>query len=254
MLFVSTAAAAEGDEPICADRPGKANPSCTVPAGMIQVETGLVDWTSDRWQGSRSDEVDIAATAVKFGLSDRLHIEFDLPAYTHVRTRFGPLKATEDGLGDAGIAAKYRFTDAEAPVQAALYPFMKLPTANHALGNGKVEGGLAVLVDSTFSGSSIGWNIAPEADIVADGDGSGYHLAMVQALSLGVPLSKRLSISGDVWAAWDFDPAGTIRQVSVDAAVAYLVSGNVQVDSGINLGLTQETPDLEIYSGIALRF
>jgi hypothetical protein len=238
-LALSSAASAADDEPICADRPGKATPTCTVPAGIVQVETGLVDWSED--------EADFGGAAMKVGVTDRLHLELDLPAYVDVRN--GP-----SGLGDSALALKYRLTKSSAPVQVAVRPFVKVPTAKHSLGNGKVEGGIALLADSTFGGSSIGWNVAPELDLVADSDGSGYHLATAQAASVGAPLSERLTISGELWGAWDFDPAGTVRQYSLDAAAAFLVSNDVQLDAGVNFGLNRNTPNVELYSGVAFRF
>jgi hypothetical protein len=45
-----------------------------------------------------------------------------------------------------------------------------------------------------------------------------------------------------------------MRQYSADAAVAYLLSGDVQLDAGANFGLSRETPDVELYTGIAKRF
>lgn len=248
VLLCSAAAARAADEdPICADRPGKATPTCTVPAGMVQVETGLADWSHDHSGGISVDELDLGATALKFGVTDRLHVELDLPVYVDIR--HGP-----SGLGDSAVALKYRLTDDSAPVQLALRPFVKIPTARHALGNGKVEGGVAFLADSTFAGSSAGWDVAPEVDLVADSDGSGYHVATAAAASVGVPLSSRVTVSGELWGAWDFDPAGTVRQYSIDGAVAWLLRKDVQLDAGANFGLNRNTPDLELYTGIAFRF
>jgi hypothetical protein len=67
-------------------------------------------------------------------------------------------------------------------------------------------------------------------------------------------LSSRLTISGELWGGWDFDPAGTVRQYSIDGAAAFLISRDVQLDAGVNLGLNRNTPDVELYSGIAFRF
>lgn len=251
---IAAPAFADAPGPICADRPGKANPTCIVPPGMVQVETGLADWTRDRSGAIASDEIAIGGTAVKFGLTDRLHIELDVAPYISVRGRSGGAVERVSGFGDSGVALKYRLTDAAAPVQVALYPFVKIPTAGHSLGNGKVEGGVAVLADATIPGTAISVNIAPQLDLVADGDGSGYHLGMVQVASVGVPLSSRFSVSGELWAAWDFDPAATVRQYSLDGAAAYLVGTDVQLDGGVNLGLNRATPDVEIYAGIAVRF
>jgi hypothetical protein len=67
-------------------------------------------------------------------------------------------------------------------------------------------------------------------------------------------LSSRITLSGELWGAWDFDPAGTVRQYSIDGAVAYLPGKDVQVDAGVNYGLNRNTPGVEIYTGIAFRF
>lgn len=219
----------------------------------MQIETGLIDWTDDRSGDVQTTSLTFADTAVKFGLTDRLHFEFDLTPYTQSVAHAAGVRDRASGIGDSGVAVKYRFTRDSAPVQAALYPFVKLPTANHHLGNGKVEGGVALLVDSSFGGSA-SWDIAPEVDLVADSIGSGYHVAIVQVASAGLGLSQRLSVSGDVWGQWDFDPAGTVRQYSLDGAAAYLVSNRMQLDAGVNLGLNRNTPDVELYSGIAVRF
>ena len=52
LLGVASAARA-ADDPICAARPGKSTPACTVPAGHWQVETGLADWTLQKGGGER---------------------------------------------------------------------------------------------------------------------------------------------------------------------------------------------------------
>lgn len=253
-LSISSAGFAADEDPICADRPGKANPSCTVPAGRVQVETGFIDWARDRSGGVRTDVFDLGATGVKLGLTDRLHIELDVTPYSRASVRGGGVHDHASGFGDSAVALKYRLTDGSAPAQLAFYPFVKIPTAKHGLGNGKVEGGAAMLADGAVPGTSLGWNLAPEVDVIADADGSGYHLGTTQALSLGAALSRRFSISGELWAAWDFDSSGTVRQASANAAAAYLLSPDVQVDAGVNLGLSRNTPDVELYSGIAFRF
>src|SRR6476619_2079854 len=98
MLFGWSGAAAADEQPICADRPGKANPTCTVPSGKIQIETGLIDWTRDRSGGVRTDTTAIGATAFKYGLTDRWHIELDAAPYNRVRQSDMP--GAHAGFGD----------------------------------------------------------------------------------------------------------------------------------------------------------
>jgi len=220
----------------------------------MQVETGLVDWSRDRSAGIRTDELAIGSTAVKFGLNDRLHVEFDLTPYASVRTAGGGIRERVSGFGDSGVAVKYRLTSEQADVQASIYPFVKLPTAKRPLGNGKVEGGATLLIDGEFGNSGIGWNIAPEVDLIADSEGSGRHLGMVHVVSLSTALSKRLSAAVDLWGSWDWDPAGTVRQFSIGPSLAYLLSNDLQLDAGVDLGLNRNTPGFATYAGVSVRF
>lgn len=257
VLFLSifiAAAPAAAEDPICADRPGKATPTCTVPAGKVQLETSFVDWIHDRSGHVSSDSFAIGQSAVKFGLTDRLHLEIDVTPFAEAKLHGVGFHQRVSGFGDSALALKYRISGDGSPVQLAVRPFVKIPTAGHDLGNRKVEGGIAFLADSTFGSSAVGWDVAPEIDLLADIDGSGYHPAIGQAASIGVPVTKRLSLSGEVWGNWNFDPSRTVKQYSVDAAAALLLSDDVQLDAGVNFGLNRNTPDVELYSGIALRF
>ena len=129
-LLLLAAAAAAAEPPICADRPAKANGTCTVPAGRIQIEMGAVDWTRIKEGGS------------KLGLDDRSDLELNVTPYVRIKGEGG----TVSGFGDILVRYKNRLTNEGAPVQIALLPSVKLPTAKHDIGDGKLEGGLAIPV------------------------------------------------------------------------------------------------------------
>jgi hypothetical protein len=71
---------------------------------------------------------------------------------------------------------------------------------------------------------------------------------------LGIAVNKELSLSAEIWTAWDWDPAGTTRQASADGSIAYELSKNLQLDAGANFGLNRSTPDMELYTGVSVRF
>jgi len=73
-------------------------------------------------------------------------------------------------------------------------------------------------------------------------------------LNVGVAASEKLSLSTEVWAKWDWDPAGTGKQLSWDVAGAYQPTKTLQFDGGANFGLNSQTPDVEIYTGMSVRF
>lgn len=254
LIAIPGTAIASEEEPICADRPGLSTPTCTVPAGMIQVETTIADWIRDRSDGVRTEELGIGATAFKYGVTDRFHVEAGVVPYARVRTRGDGESETLSGFGDMWIAAKYRVTSDDAPVQVALYPSVKIPTAKRPLGNGEVEGAILIPIGYAIPGSELSLVFGPELALVADEDGSGHHPAMAQVAGFGFPLAPRLSGSAELLASWDWDPAGTVRQYTAGISAAYLISNDVQIDAGVNLGLNRATSDVEIYSGVAFRF
>jgi hypothetical protein len=57
-----------------------------------------------------------------------------------------------------------------------------------------------------------------------------------------------------IGAGGDWDPAGTGKQASWDIAAAYQPNKNLQLDVGANVGLNSQTPDVEVYTGVSVRF
>jgi hypothetical protein len=255
LFFASSVTAAAADQAsICAARPGKSTPPCTVPAGRLQLETGLVDWTLDKRGGAKDTSLVIGETSFKFGLTDGSDIEMDVAPWQRSTSRSGGLRDRASGFGDVTVAYKRQLTARDSSVQIAALPFVKVPTAKHSLGNGKWEAGLVVPIGAGIPNTPFSIGATPELDWAADGDGSGHHLAKTQVASLGWAASHRLGISAEFWGNWDLDPDGTKRRYSADGSIAYLVSNDLQIDAGANFGLNRQTPDLELYAGIARRF
>ena len=254
LICTSSAAAAADEHPICPDRPSKANGTCTVPAGHFQLETGLVDWTHDQSGGVRTDLTLWASSVIKYGLSSRADMELGFTPYETLRVRGGDEHQKTSGFGDLTVRLKQRVTSDDAPVQATVVPFVKLPTAKHSLGNGKIEAGVVVPVSAALGKSGVTLTLGPELDLRADADRNGYHLATAQLLNLGLGVTDRLSLSAELWGQWDWDPDETVRQYSADASAAYLVTNHVQLDAGANFGLNRNTPDMELYGGVSKRF
>jgi Putative MetA-pathway of phenol degradation len=220
---------------------------------MVQIETGLVDWAHDEADGVSADGLVLGATALKYGLTDRWHVELDVTPYAGVRVRGAGVRESDSSFGDLIVRSKYRLTGGDG-VQVALLPFVKIPTASRAIGNRKVEAGLAVPIDYAIPNSPFSIALGPEVDWLADNDGGGHHAAMVQVAGVGMQVAPRLTLGADLWGQWNWDPAGTNKQATADGSVAYLVSNSVQIDGGGNFGLNRETPDVELYAGVSTRF
>ena len=252
--LAAPAAADDKPPPICADRPGKATSACTVPQGRWQLETGLADWTLQTGDGERDTSLVLGETTIKYGLTNGSDIEIDVTPWQHSTSSAGGSHESASGIGDVRLIYKQRLTSSDAQLQVIAMPFVKVPTANHSLGNGKWEGGLLLPVGYQIPKTPLSLGLTPELDWVANGAGHGHHAAMEQVATLGWAVNDKLDLSAEIWGGWDWDPAGTTRQVSADGSVAYLLTKDVQLDAGANFGLNKATPEVELYGGVSIRF
>ena len=253
LWIAAGAAASAGPPPICADRPAKANAVCTVPAGHFQLEMGAFDRTVTKSAGARTDLLAIGSAVVKLGVSNASDLELGFVPVLRLSVKEAETRSRVSGFGDVTLRFKQRLTGTDAKVQVVAIPIVKLPTADKTLGNGKVEGGLAVPVSFTVAGP-VTLTLGPEVDVIADADGSGRHLGLTNVFNLSATVAPRITLAGELAASQNFDPSGTFWQASADAALAYAASSRVQLDLGANFGLNRHTPDLELYTGASIAF
>lgn len=253
MSALAAALLAAADAPICPDRPGKASAACTVPAARWQIELGLADWSLTKSANERTELTSFASTTVKFGLSNSSDVEVAVTPHERLASTgslgFRPIS----GFGDIILRYKQRLTPLSASMQLAIFPFVKLPAATGPLGNGKIEGGLIVPVSFNLGGP-VTMTLGPELDLLANADGRGMHVAVVNVVNFSAPLGRRLTLSGELWGNLNRDPGGVVRQASMDGAVAYAVSHGFQLDAGANFRLSGDTPNVELYGGMSVRF
>jgi len=255
LLAAPTSSPAEQVEetPICTDRPAKSNAVCTVPIGTWQLESSAASWSRTETGGMETKALILGSSVLKLGLSDRSDLQLGFAPYVHVETKGGGEVSSASGIGDVTVRYKRRLTNDGAPVQVGVIPFVKLPTAETQIGNGKVEGGLAVPI-SISTGSPVSVVLGPEIDVLASADGSGHHAALVNLLNISGPIADDLTLAGELWTMTNFDPVDTMTLASADVALAYAVSREFQLDLGANFGLTGNTPNTELYLGASLRF
>jgi hypothetical protein len=243
------------DSPICTDRPTKSNFACTVPKGMVQVESDVLSWTRNNLPGGfQSDTIVPLNPTFKYGAGSATDLEVNWAPYVRSRFRAGSSVGTIDGIGDVTLRLKQRLTKADGPVQFSLIPYVKAPTARLGIGNGEWEGGLIAPANITIPGGFT-LTIVPQGDIAANAlDPAGRHGRFVGLVNLGYQLTPKVTLYSEIWTSQDFDPSRTIRQYSFDFAVARLIGKNLQLDFGGNFGLNRETPDAQLYLGVSARF
>lgn len=255
-LLLPAAAAAQqasAPEPICTDRPAKAASACTVPAGVVQIETDILNLTRQDQGGARTDTILYTSPTLKYGVGASTDIEAAITPYVETRMRDANGASRIGGVGDLYLRVKQRLTAADAKAQFALLPYIKLPTAKTGIGNRRVEGGLAATgVFNLPAGFSLA--LTPEIDDLADADLHGRHAQLVGALNLGKSLSSKVTVNAELWGSRNYDPSATVTQYSADAAAAWQLTPGWQLDGGVNIGLNRETPGVQAYFGVSTRF
>ena len=136
-----------GATPLCTDRPTRVGSPCTVDPGHIQYETDIPSYSRLADSDVRTETWVPLNPTVKYGLTPRLDLEVSAAPYEWVVTRQGSQQVVRHGAGDVSLRVKYEFLHTPwSDVQAAIVPYLKLPTANRGLGNGQLEWGAVLPV------------------------------------------------------------------------------------------------------------
>lgn len=250
-LVASSATADDVD--ICADRPTKSNNTCTAPTGHLQLESDVFNVTLQHSSGVTTDTFLSFNPTLKYGVTADFDIEASIAPLEVLRTHaVGQPVETLVGLGDLYLRAKLS-VNANGMLSYAAAPYIKLPTARDQIGNGAAEGGFVNIVTLKVN-DKVSVTTQPELDVLHDTVGSGYHLNTAQLLDISYNLPKDVTLYGEVWGDWNYEPTGVVRQYSVDFAASVILHHDLQLDGGINVGLNHATPGVEVYSGISKRF
>lgn len=255
MTLAATAAYADKPElrDFCAERPGLDTPACTVDAGHLMVEVGLGDWTLDRQSDARTDTIVAGDLLLRYGLDDTTEVQLGWTSYGHVRVRDNATGAVTKtaGTGDVLLSARKSLSGPGGKI--AIQPFVTVPVGRLPIGAG--DWGAGVLLPVGFDlGKSIQLSFTPEIDAAVDQDGSGRHLAFGTVAGLTEPLTKTLNLTEEVSAMRDDDPSGHSTTTLASLSLAYQPGKNTQFDIGTVAGLNRNSPDVEVYFGIARRF
>lgn len=240
------------------DRPDKTESPYTVDAGHFQIELDLVNYSYDRHNPARDGTLvrtwAIAPLNLKVGLLNNLDVQLVLQPHTYVHTSDPAAGVSRQrGFGDLVTRVKWNLWGNDGGATAfALMPYFKLPTNQDQLGNHSVEGGLiAPLAVELPAGWGMG--LMTQLDVVRDTRSSGYHPEFVNTVTFGHDIIGDLggyveffsSVSAERGASW----VGT-----VDLGLTYALTKNLQLDAGINIGVTRAADDFNPFVGLSFRF
>lgn len=235
------------------DRPDKTESPYTVDAGHFQVEADLLSWTRDRENGVRYDALDAATVNLKYGLTHSLDLQLVVESYHYERTRAKGVRSTDEGFGDLTLRAKYNVWGNDGGRTAlALMPFVTLPTASGDFGVPKAEAGLIIPLAVELA-ENWGLGLMTELDVVNDEDGSGHTLHLINTITVSRDLTSALGMYVEFFS--EVPVENTADWIgTVDVGFTYTLTENIQLDAGVNIGVTDAADDLNPFLGISMRF
>jgi len=232
---------------LSADRPDTTESARTVDAGHYQLEMSLVDYTYDRSHGETSETFRVAPLNIKAGLTNNIDVQLVFDPY--VNARGGPTR--HQGHGETEIRLKLNVfgNDDDGPA-FGIMGFVKLPTGSGELSNDHYEGGVMFIASLPLPD---GWGLGAmlEFDYVRDA-GDGYGTAIVHTVVLGH------NIVGDLegyveYVGVAYTGAGQTYQAVVGGGLTYGVNDKLQLDLGVNFGVSESADDFNVFIGLTYR-
>lgn len=241
------------------DRPDKTESPYTVDAGHFQVEGDVLNYAYDRhntaFDNTSVESVSIAPINLKVGLCNSADFQLVVETYNSARVhdRAAGTVTKHRGFGDVIPRLKWNLWGNDGGSTAlALMPYVKLPTNQDDLGNNSVEGGLIVPFALELP-HGWGMGLMTEFDINRDDAGDGHHAEFVNSITFARDIIGALGGYVEFWSAVstesDSDWAGTF-----DVGLTYGLTEDIQLDAGVNIGLTRSADDINPFLGVSWRF
>lgn len=240
-------------------RPDHTDSPHTIDAGHVQLEMDVFSYILDRHTSDRgfvqNDNWGFANANFRIGLTNWADIEFAVPFYQVNRdkdTSTG-IASRQRGIGDFSAVLKMNFWGNDGgKTSGGIEFFLKTPTAGHNLGNGKVEGGALLLYGFGLPGD-FDAGINSGVSINANDTGSGHHAELINSVSISRKIFGPLSAYAEFWTDLPMQ-AHAPAIATVDLGLLLMVGKNVQLDTGVNIGVTRAAPDIQTVFGVSVRF
>ena len=174
------------------ERPAKILNPFTVDAGHFQIESDFLTYTHTNYAGFGTQAFETADPTIKLGLTSSVDFELELNGYLNSAThsnQTGALVANGHGFGDTIIKVKMNLVGDDGGVFAmALVPFVKVPSAAPGLGNGAVEGGVALPMQINLP-ADFTLALQTEYDALKDANDSQRYANLVNIANLSHAVS-----------------------------------------------------------------
>ena len=244
------------------DRPDITESPFTVDAGHVQFETTAVGYTRSApdQEHTVTDEFEFATTNMRIGITNSAELSLVWQPYGTVRVRqTDPLRIMhESGVGGLNLRGKLNLWgndtfEKPGATALALLPFVLLPTDRHnGISPEFVAGGIVVPLAVKLSEK---WEVAVNGGLVhlREDTESSYHTELLASASFSYEWSEKLGTYYEIAARFNTENSRG-DPVVLGTGFTYKLTKNLQLDAGVNIGVTPAADRINPFVGISARF
>jgi hypothetical protein len=231
------------------DRPDSTESPFTVDREHLQLEMDVASYTRNRLDGVRTTEWALAPFNLRYGVATNLEAGvFIVPHLSTTEEPRGGPKTRTRGIGDTTLRMKFNFWGNDGGTSAfGLMADLKLPTAADGLGNDKTEGALTFPIAYELGA---GWSAAGMTSVEYVHNGSDRRAVWVNTITFAREIMPDLGGFLELTSA-----AGDGSHVATfNCGLTRPLGPMLQLDCGINVGISRTAPDLTLFAGLARKF
>jgi hypothetical protein len=224
----------------------------TVVAGHFQVELSFAEYTRDDAHAAHTEGLSVLPANLKVGLLENLDLQLVLSPYQSVRTHGADASARGSGLGATEVRAKLNLWGNDGGRTAfGVMPFVRFPTGPEGFRDRHLSGGLILPLAVQDLPGGFGLGAMAELDVSREAGASGVDF--IHSVTCGHDLfNDKLRGYVEYVGAAPLH-SGRTYLAFFDTGATYAVSSGVQLDAGINIGLSREAEDFTLFAGVSFR-
>ena len=225
LCLALTVFATGGEREMSTDRPDQTESPFTVPAGRLQIESGLFSYTRSIGEADVNESIEWGSFLLRFGLTHNTDLEAGVRPWTINNPG-------SDGISDLIVRLKWNLLGNDGGKTAiALLPYVTMPTGSDQIGGAAWGGGLIIPVSFQLSDD---WSLGTMAFLALEPDSQGdQQLAPGLSASLGHALNDKLGCYIEGFAQ-TIHEADWKWEASLDIGFTYALNERVQLDLGLN--------------------
>ncbi|MGH8232668.1 MAG: transporter [Rhodanobacteraceae bacterium] len=250
-IAAGTAVAAQAqsfsEQTISTDRPGMLFGTSIVPAGHLQIESGMLTFQNSEIPGGDSSLLS-TPTFLRYGLSDLFELQMGVSPYNSLTMRSFGRSESFSGPGDIQLGAKYALMAGGAGIPSiTLVGFVTVPSGDGAISGGRPAYNIDAVAAWQFADDSalstmIGYTQTPIS-------GDQYADSGALAASVSHSINDRLGFYVEAGCFPGFHHAADTAVAG--GGITYLLTNHLQIDGFFDVGLNHASPNSLAGTGIS---